>query len=90
MTSTRAKPIRRPVRPHPDGEATSSVRHDPAGLERPLRELAAEAHRAVRAQFADVPGAVRRSPSSPAGPGRPCMRGSSSFNGASKLSRWTA
>jgi hypothetical protein len=51
MISTRAKPTRRPFRPHPE----SAVRHDPAGLSARLRELAARAHRAVRAAQAEGP-----------------------------------
>jgi hypothetical protein len=51
MISTRAKPTRRTFRPHPETE----VRHDPAGLSMTLRELAASAHRAVRAAQAEGP-----------------------------------
>ncbi len=51
MISTRAKPIRRMSRPHFEVEA----RHDPAGLSATLRDLAASAHRAVRAAQAESP-----------------------------------
>ena len=55
MISTRAKPTRRPVRPHPGGEASHDIRHDPAGVGARLRELAGRAHRAVRAAQAEGP-----------------------------------
>ncbi len=59
MISTRKKPARRPPRPQKDGSANHDVRHDPAGLSARLRELAARAHRAVRAAQAE--GATDRS-----------------------------
>jgi hypothetical protein len=51
MTSTRAKPIRRIQAPvHARAvEGSRDVPHDPAGLGATLREVAARAHRAVRA-----------------------------------------
>jgi hypothetical protein len=51
MITARAKPTRRPLRPQPTGE----IRHDPAGLSATLRDLAARAHRAVRAAQAEGP-----------------------------------
>jgi hypothetical protein len=53
MIITRAKPTRRPLRPQPAGE----IRHDPASLSATLRDLAARAHRAVRAAQAEGPSA---------------------------------
>jgi hypothetical protein len=55
MISTRTKLSRRPPRPPHGGEASRDVRHDPAGLSARLRELAARAHRAVRAAQAGGP-----------------------------------
>jgi hypothetical protein len=51
MTSTRAKPVRRTQAPiHARAiEGSRDVPHDPAGLGATLREVAARAHRAVRA-----------------------------------------
>ena len=51
MTSTQAKPIRRAhASVHARAiEGSRDVRHDPAGLGMTLRDLAARAHRAVRA-----------------------------------------